>query len=269
MATEAVLRERRERARQREQHVEEMLQAKRMTLAELGSELDEERDEREELHKRRKDLREAIEKEIKADERGRGERPEKWEDWANARRDEIADLIDATEARIERLIVVHADTREQRRELAKRDRHLEHRIEIIERKLERKEQGGGQLTKDFHVAEFDCRNGVPVPTYMYRSLRDLCVAHLQPLRDSGGSVSINSGYRTAAYNASIGGATASYHIYDLRKTAPAADHIQAGRSATAVQAWHEANNPFDGMGHYVAFTHGDDRGYYSRWWGAA
>ena len=109
----------------------------------------------------------------------------------------------------------------------------------------------------------------PVPSYMKDSLKKLCELHLQPLRNSGGSVHINSGYRTTAYNSAIGGAYNSYHVYTVRKTAPAADHVQAGRSAPTVQKWHDSHNPPDGMGYYGGFTHIDDRGYRSRWYGGA
>jgi hypothetical protein len=168
-----------------------------------------------------------------------------------------------------RLLEREARSENRLDDLVKRDRRLEKRIVVVNKRIARKLEASGQLTADFHIAEFDCNNGTPVPDGMEPHLRALCVQHLQPLRDSGGGVVINSGYRTAAYNAAIGGASQSYHVYTLRGKSPAADHVQAGRSAYAVQAWHESHNPFDGMGVYSGFTHGDDRGYRSRWTGAA
>lgn len=264
------LKKSRAKLRKREDHVERLARGAKLTLVELGEELLDIRGEITHVQDRRQALKEAIEEEIRADDAGKGEHTEHWEDWVETRRDELADMLESYEGQIERLVRAQTDTREERSELAKRNQVLDKRIEVINKKIARiKDDRKGDLTKDFHIAEFDCRNGTPVPSYMEASLRSLCQEHLQPLRDSGGTVSINSGYRTAAYNAAIGGATQSYHIYDLRKDHPAADHIQVGRPASAVQQWHDAHNPPDGMGYYAGFTHIDDRGYRSRWWGAA
>lgn len=183
------------------------------------------------------------------------------------RREQLADQIEDLEGQEDRLVERIDEVREQ-------SAHAEHLKDFYAKRLgrlrkRRKEMADDKdrLTKDFHVREFDCRNGARVPEGIIPELRKLCEDHLQPLRDSGGSVHINSGYRTAAYNAAIGGASQSYHIYDLRLTGPAADHIQAGRSAGAVANWHDAHNAPDGMGRYATFTHIDSRGYRSRWWG--
>lgn len=269
MPTAEVLRERRDAAHKREKRVEGLIVASELDLNRFLEEIEQERAERSEYEKRRRQLRKALDEEIQADEKGRGQHPDAWEEFVETRRDELADLIDGSEARLDRLVERVAKEEAALRDLRRRDSKLDGRIRRIEKKLERKAKPQGQLTKDFHVAEFDCRNGTPVPAAIIPHLKDLCERHLQPLRDSGGSVHINSGYRTQAYNASIGGASQSYHIYDLRMRAPAADHIQAGRSAPAVQQWHESHEPFDGMGFYAGFTHGDDRGYRSRWYGAA
>ena len=263
-----VLRKRRDRAQEREARVDKLIRADELDLAKILKEIGEEREERDAFEKDRRQLRKALDAEIAADERGKGEKSEAWEDRKEAKRDELADLIEGSEARLDRLVERVARKRSDLDELGKRDRKLEHRIARLTRKIEAMQKPAGQLTKSFHVREFDCRDGTPVPPYMELHLKELCVRHLQPLRDSGGVVSINSGYRHARYNASIGGASQSYHVYELRKKSPAADHIQSGRSAGAVQQWHEAHNPFDGMGFYSGFTHGDDRGYRSRWYGA-
>ena len=68
---------------------------------------------------------------------------------------------------------------------------------------------GQQLTKHFHSREFDCRDGTQVPERDYHGLTYLCRTYLEPLRKKYGPVHINSGYRTAAYNRKIGGASPS------------------------------------------------------------
>lgn len=113
----------------------------------------------------------------------------------------------------------------------------------------------------FVVAEFDCRGtGTPVPPAAYEALRHNVKTYLEPLRKSGGIVHINSGYRTRSYNAQVGGASNSIHVYDEHPNATAADHWQEGRSPGEVQRWHDANTNPDAMGYYSSFTHVDNRG---------
>lgn len=188
---------------------------------------------------------------------------EKAERWA----DEIEELEDHKDDLLEAL-----DDAKEKSQAAQKilDDHADRVRGLRKKKAARKKsrEGNGDLSPHFSMAEFDCRDGTPCPAYMRPYLEALCREHLEPLRAALGTVRINSGYRHAAYNASIGGATQSYHVYELRKKAPAADHIVDGHAASTVQQWHESHNPFDGMGFYAGFTHGDDRGYRSRWYGA-
>jgi hypothetical protein len=263
------LKDRRDAVKKREERVDRLVKGERVDLHHLRKEIEEEHREQDRFQKRRRELEDALEGEIEADEVDAGQHSENWEEWVEARRDELADMVDASESRVLRLLEREARSENRLDELVKRDERLEKRIVVIRKRIERKQESSGQLTRDFHIAEFDCNDGTPVPDGMEPHLKALCVQHLQPLRDSGGSIHINSGYRTTAYNAAIGGASQSYHIYTLRMKAPAADHIQAGRSAPDVQSWHDAHNPPDGMGYYSGFTHIDDRGYRARWWGVA
>ena len=258
---------RREKLKDREEKVDKAISKEQADLDELHKELKAEREERDHLQDKRKDLKAELEAEIKADEEGEGERPEKWEEYVEDRRDELADMIDSCEARMNRLAKKMVESGKDLKALRERDSDLEKRIQIVNKRIERKKDKGNDLTKDFSMAEFDCNDGTPVPEYMRPHLKDLCERHLQPLRNSGGSVHINSGYRTTSYNARIGGASDSYHVYTSRKRAPAVDHVQSGRSPSAVASWHDSHDAFDGMGRYSSFTHGDDRGYSSRWSG--
>jgi uncharacterized protein YcbK (DUF882 family) len=267
MADVSQLQARRDKLREREQKVDAAIKDEKADLKHLAKELDEERKQRDELMERRKELKEDLEKEIAADEQGEGDKPEEWEDWVETRRDELADMIDSCEARMNRLAERMVKSKQDLSALTAKDKQLEQRIALVTRRIERKADKSNDLTKDFSMAEFDCNNGTPVPEYMRPHLKDLCERHLQPLRDAGGTVNINSGYRTTAYNAAIGGASNSYHVYTYRKKAPAVDHTQSGRSAGEVANWHDAHDKFDGMGRYSSFCHGDDRGYYSRWTG--
>ena len=72
-----------------------------------------------------------------------------------------------------------------------------------------KEDGDKSLSKNFKVREFRCKDGSD------EILIDMeLVRYLQQIRDwAGGSVTINSAYRTPSHNASVGGAKNSFHLY--------------------------------------------------------
>jgi len=78
-------------------------------------------------------------------------------------------------------------------------------------------------SEHFAFAEFDTHDGTPVPRPAHAAVRKLAREILEPMREEFGSCRVTSGYRHAAYNRRIGGATNSYHIYDLRPDQPAAD----------------------------------------------
>jgi hypothetical protein len=257
MPTTGELRKRREKAQEREAKVDEAIRDERTNLERLRKELDAEREERDQYEKRRKELKEDLEAEIEADKKDKGEHPEKWEAYAEARRDELADMIEASEARIDRLIERVAKNADDLAKLRELDATLEKRIARIQRRIERKKDDKGQLTEHFHVAEFDCRDGTDVPDAAIPSLKALCENVLEPQRSRFGSVHVNSGYRTRSYNASIGGASNSIHIYDAHPQATAADHICASGGA---RAWFDNTaGKADGRGLYSSFHHADNR----------
>jgi len=80
------------------------------------------------------------------------------------------------------------------------------------------------------------------------------VEHLQAIRDaSGGPLTVNSGYRNPAYNASVGGATYSRHMYG-----DAADLVSSTLSLDALADVCEAEGA-DYIGMYTAHVHCDWR----------
>ena len=69
--------------------------------------------------------------------------------------------------------------------------------------------GERNISPNFKVKEFQCKDGAD--TILIDA--DFVQKYLQKIRDYFGvAVTINSGYRTAAYNRKVGGATNSYHI---------------------------------------------------------
>ncbi|MCL2337937.1 MAG: peptidoglycan-binding protein [Firmicutes bacterium] len=88
--------------------------------------------------------------------------------------------------------------------------------------------GSKYITTNFQVKEFACKDGTDT------ILIDTALAQrLQKIRDYfGKSVTIVSGYRTAAYNSSINGAKDSYHI-----KGQAADISISGVSRSQIRAY--------------------------------
>lgn len=72
----------------------------------------------------------------------------------------------------------------------------------------------------------------------------------------GSAVTINSGFRSIAHNASVGGASNSQHTYGI-----AADIVVGGKTPSQVQAIAKTSG-FSGIILYSTFTHVDSRAEY-------
>lgn len=85
--------------------------------------------------------------------------------------------------------------------------------------------GSTYVSSNFQVKEFACKDGTDsIPIDM------ALVNYLQKIRTwAGAAVTINSGYRTPAYNAKIGGASGSYHTLGQ-----AADIVVSGKTTLDV-----------------------------------
>ena len=130
-----------------------------------------------------------------------------------------------------------------------------------------------RLSPHFTVEEFDCHNGAKVKSRDYNGLEYLCKQFLEPLRKKYGRVKINSGYRPRAYNASIGGASQSYHNYDIHDGNDQACDLTCAKGRPS--DWHRTLNAIrnkkrngkGGLGLYKSFVHVDIRDYKSDWKG--
>lgn len=68
------------------------------------------------------------------------------------------------------------------------------------------------ITPHFKFAEFGCKDGTAVPTHLWYNMR-MMAGNLEALRGSFQSpITINSAFRTSAYNKKVGGAAASQHL---------------------------------------------------------
>lgn len=119
--------------------------------------------------------------------------------------------------------------------------------------------GAQTVSEHFKVREFACKDGSDV-VFISAELVEI----LQKIRNHFGlPVTINSGYRTPAYNKKVDGAAYSQHLYGT-----AADISIKGVSPKTVAAYAETLLPKSGgIGIYGNFTHVDVRAAKSRWKG--
>lgn len=120
-----------------------------------------------------------------------------------------------------------------------------------------KTEGAKALAKNFLVREFACRGGSDTVL-----VDDALVVLLQKLRDHfGRPVNINSGYRTPAHNAAVGGVPGSQHLLGT-----AADIAISEVAPLEVARYAEYLMPDQGgVGLYGGFVHVDVRPGRGRW----
>lgn len=117
--------------------------------------------------------------------------------------------------------------------------------------------GTTKLSANFKVSEFACKDGSDT-VFVAPEL----VTVLQKIREHfGKAVTINSAYRTDAYNKKVGGAAYSQHKYGI-----AADIAVSGVTPLAVAQYAQTLLPNKGgIGVYQTFTHVDVRAGKARW----
>jgi chromosome segregation ATPase len=185
-----------------------------------------------------------------------------------------ADRIEALEDDKDDLLLALHDKHGSLDEAEKHLRDHQERVrELLKKREARKKarEGNGNLSAHFSVEEFHCRDGTPVPQAALPALKAWCENIGEPVRARYGTVRVNSGYRTRSYNAAIGGASNSIHIYDAHPGAVAVDHWCEGGSPSTVANFEDGLSEASGLGRYASFTHSDNRHRIgwprSRWWG--
>lgn len=114
-----------------------------------------------------------------------------------------------------------------------------------------------QLTKNFTLKEFKCRDGSVTPCWVIENLK-LVAEQLQILRDySGLRIKINSGYRSPKYNKKIKGVKNSMH-----KKGFASDIRMQNKTPKQVNGMIEflistGQMKQGGLGQYKSFNHYD------------
>jgi uncharacterized protein YcbK (DUF882 family) len=107
----------------------------------------------------------------------------------------------------------------------------------------------------------------------YDGLEYLCRVFLEPLRKKYGAVHVNSGFRTRSYNARVGGASNSMHVYTIHDGNDQAADVTCARGTPT--DWHRTLNAIrsserngrGGLGLYRTFVHVDIRDHKADWRG--
>jgi hypothetical protein len=130
------------------------------------------------------------------------------------------------------------------------------------------------LGEHFKASEFCCHDGSWPPIVARPGMVKLVEVFLEPLRAKFGPCLILSGYRHQLYNASIGGARQSQHIYEDNFESVAADlRFQSGTpmawAAEARRIRTTKNKGQGGVGRYdrSGFIHCDNRSWKADWSG--
>lgn len=126
-------------------------------------------------------------------------------------------------------------------------------VSVVEYSL--KADGDKQLSENFKVSEFRCKDGSDIILIDVDFVRN----KLQTIRNHfGAAVTINSGYRTESYNTKVSGAKASYHM-----KGQAFDIVVEGHTPLEVAQYAQTLD-INGIIQYNGFVHVDSRP--SRYW---
>lgn len=121
------------------------------------------------------------------------------------------------------------------------------------------------LTTNFNLAEFACKDGTPVPNDLTPNV-ELLAKNLQVLRDHlGEPIHINSGYRSPAHNAKVGGKKNSYHMKAMAADITCKSKTPKQLAAVIEKLIAAKKMKQGGLGIYPGFLHYDVRGSRARW----
>lgn len=122
-----------------------------------------------------------------------------------------------------------------------------------------------KITKNFSLAEFDCKDGSAMPNSVMINIIQLA-KNLQVLRDYlNTSITVNSGYRSPKYNARIGGVKNSQHVLGKAGDLNAKGFTPRQVADAIEKLIKEGKMQQGGIGVYPTFTHYDIRGTKARW----
>jgi uncharacterized protein YcbK (DUF882 family) len=114
-----------------------------------------------------------------------------------------------------------------------------------------------QLTKNFSLGEFACKDGTPVPPEYIPNVKKLA-ENLQVIRDNiNRPIQILSGYRSPAWNKKVGGKTKSYHMKAMAGDLAVKDMTPKQLHKVIMKLIDEGKIKNGGVGLYPGFVHYD------------
>ena len=125
-----------------------------------------------------------------------------------------------------------------------------------------------KITANFHLDEFKCKDGTPVPAEYLGNVKALAMC-LERIREEWGKpVQVISGYRTKSYNKRCGGSKNSQHLRAMAADI-VIDGVHPSEISLRVQELIDAGVILQGgVGLYPGrFVHYDVRGTAARWEG--
>ena len=123
-----------------------------------------------------------------------------------------------------------------------------------------------QITKNFNLSEFHCKDGTKVPEIYIANVIEL-IQNLQVLRDKiRFPIHVNSGFRTPEYNKKVGGKDlTSQHLFAKAADITCRDYTP-DEVVNIIEALIGTGKMKEGgIGRYKGFTHYDIRGNKARW----
>ena len=121
-----------------------------------------------------------------------------------------------------------------------------------------------QLTKNFHLSEFHCKDGTQVPFNLACNVIQLASA-LQIIRDTiKQPLYINSAYRTPEHNKKVKGAKNSYHLKAMAADLSSKTFTPFKLFTFIDELINNKKIPQGGLFIYPGFVHYDIRGFKAR-----
>jgi len=122
-----------------------------------------------------------------------------------------------------------------------------------------------QLTKNFNLNEFNCKDGSKVPSKYIENVKELS-ENLQIIRDYiNEPIHINSGYRSPIYNKKVGGVSNSQHLYAKAADITSKNYTPKKLYKILLKLISENKIHNGGIGVYDGFIHYDIRKNKARW----
>lgn len=122
-----------------------------------------------------------------------------------------------------------------------------------------------RLTPNFSLDEFQSKDGSAFPAEVVQNL-SILAEQLQVLREHlGRSITILSGYRSAAHNLKIGGAKESFHVKGMAADIQVSGMTPAQVAQEIEKLIKEGKMKQGGVGIYSTWIHYDFRGKRIRW----